>query len=328
MIPDRVRVNPEQCDQAACIAVANFPEFVAVVDNAVWVASTAQDGEWTATRIDPSTNEVVGHVPLGGAAEDLAAGLGYIWAVVQTDMDGDKSKWELVGIDSATNTRIVDSIPIAGNRVGEHAIAVGGSFVWITGSNGLLYRFDPASQEIKRFELGGYLTDYGPEDGPLRVTADNGTVWVASTSGSILRLDPSTGEPQGDSIEVGWNVYDIVVGYDRVWVTQQTPRGREQISVVDAERGTPAREPIELMNAIPAPPVVGLGSIWVLQGDFDNDRRSHLVRVDAETEQVEDVVPVQVGSFSGLDVGANAAWVVGGKLSADMSTVLRIEPGS
>lgn len=326
-IQEQVGLDPKQCGQDACIAVENFPGSIVATTDAIWVANTAHDGEWTATRINPSDNEAVAYVPLGGAAEDLAAGMGYLWAVVETHLRGSQSRWELVGIDAVTNRRTVDSIPIGGDRVGEHDIAVGEGFVWITGPEGLLYRYQPSSEVMESFELASHAKDYGIADGPMRVAVGNGAVWLGTNSGSILRVDPSTGRPLGDPAEVGHNVTGITVGYDRVWATQQTPHGREQMSVVDAKTGAVARPPIELIDAIVNPPVVGLGAIWVLQGDYEDEEQSRLVRVDGETERLSDVIPVRASSsFSGLDVGADAAWVVGGKLSAQSSTVLRIEP--
>jgi streptogramin lyase len=111
---------------------------LAADDTSVWVSSGCNDPVlW---RIDPASNTSTATVMLPGAADQVALGLGSVWATT-TDSGGGKAL--LVRVDPGTNLIVgTTDTPAKGIQLGR-ALAVGEGAVWV-GAGTALYKLAPA----------------------------------------------------------------------------------------------------------------------------------------------------------------------------------------
>lgn len=199
--------------------------FVAVGAGAVWTGNGDERaaGGHTVSRIDPTTNTIVGpSITIRGHSEGIAVGNGAVW-VCSHDVA------ELTRIDPATN-QVVASIALGSDP---HGVAVGDASLWVgLYHDGTLARVDPVTNRVvAKIPLGfggtniavgpgGAWTyaanpNYGaghPADDriarvalrtnrvaetlhvggvPAGIAADEGTVWVAvHDPDAVLRIRP------------------------------------------------------------------------------------------------------------------------------------------
>jgi YVTN family beta-propeller protein len=126
----------------------------------VWIADAISN---TIRRFDPATEKVVATIQVGPKPQFLAVGEGAVWVMNQAD--GTVSR-----IDPASNT-VVATIHL-GETVQGGDIAVGGGYVWLRGSDTLLFKIDPATNAI--------VARYGPSAGSGSVAADDAAVWITA----------------------------------------------------------------------------------------------------------------------------------------------------
>jgi YVTN family beta-propeller protein len=126
----------------------------------VWIADVAKKA---ILRFDPVTEAVVATIEVGWQPQFLAVGEGAVW--VMNQLDGTVSR-----IDPASNT-VVATIAV-GEPIEGGDIAVGGGYVWLRGSDTLLFKIDPATNAI--------VARYGPSSGSGSVAADDNAVWVTA----------------------------------------------------------------------------------------------------------------------------------------------------
>jgi YVTN family beta-propeller protein len=126
----------------------------------VWIADVANNA---IVRFDPMTEAVVATIEVGKRPQFLAVGEGAVW--VMNQLDGTVSR-----IDPASNT--VAATIAVGEPIEGGDIAVGGGYVWLRGSNTLLFKIDPATNAV--------VARYGPSSGSGSVAADDDAVWITA----------------------------------------------------------------------------------------------------------------------------------------------------
>lgn len=160
------------------IEVGEGPTELAAGDSAIWVSNTA---EGSVSRIDPSTNEEMAKIEVGGAPGDLAvAGDGAVW-VANPELG------VVQRIDPLGNSRTPDvAIPVA-PEMSAIDLAVD-RYLWVSVVGQELIQVDPSNGEVVRTVPG--VT-------PVNVAARTGRVFVLEHDGTVTELDPVTGEPTG-----------------------------------------------------------------------------------------------------------------------------------
>jgi hypothetical protein len=135
---------------------------------AVWTLSPSRN---EVTRIDPAAGTTVATIMVGANPLAMAVDEEAVWTL---NGDGTMSR-----IDPAGNN--VAATITLGEPVQSGAIAFGGGFVWVRGSNTLLFKIDPATNQV--------VARYGPAAGPGGDAADDSNVWItSSTTNTIWRL--------------------------------------------------------------------------------------------------------------------------------------------
>ena len=124
-------------------------------------------------RVDPASGEIVATIDVGIQPQFIAVGEGALWTMNQRS--GTVSR-----VDPATNS-VTATIEL-GEQVQGGDIAVGGGYVWLRGSRTLLFKIDPATNEV--------VARYGPHAGSGSVAADDTAVWItAHDITTIWRLE-------------------------------------------------------------------------------------------------------------------------------------------
>jgi hypothetical protein len=120
--------------------------FVALGDDAVWIAIDHPNGVW---RLDPRTGKVLATIKLSFSPADIAVGETGVWIA---DPLGDS----VVRIDPSTD-RVAATFRVG--RTPEH-LAVGAGSVW-TGNtrDGTVSRIDPKTFDVKTVDVGGTPED-------------------------------------------------------------------------------------------------------------------------------------------------------------------------
>ena len=169
---------------------------------------------------------------------------------------------------------------------------------------------------------------------PLRMTPgavaiSEDSVWVAdSRRGLVVRLPPGYGEPTARityrrSTSVGLNVggfrldpTSLAAGAGAVWLTDGSARLLRLDPRTSRATSIPAPRPLDGV-------AVGAGAVWAFSAE-----RAAVVRIDARTNAVTDVIPIvsRGGAEAPFPIGiaANAlgVWVLNG----NTATVTRIDP--
>lgn len=164
-----VRVDPATNAVAASYPIEGQPTAVRVGFGAVWITDPAANVVY---RFDPSAGAVVGTIEVGARPQFLAVGAGAVWTMNQAD-------GTVTRIDPGTNG-IAATIQL-GEGIQGGDITVGGGYVWLRGSDTLLFKIDPATNQV--------VARYGPSSGSGSVAADDRAVWVtAHDTRTIWRL--------------------------------------------------------------------------------------------------------------------------------------------
>jgi class 3 adenylate cyclase/streptogramin lyase len=207
-----------------------------------------QGGVWTVRfrslfHVDPSRSEVRSRIELetGGQpfSANLAEGSDKIWVAYER---------ALIEVNPATDVqREVMTLPTHVDTPGSVDVVVGGGFVWVGTSEGLLVRYDPRTDEDRtRTDLdaidsmafghgsvwttdvvGGTVSRYDADTmrrvAEVDLAADylvSGDlfVWTLSTgTGTLARIEPTTNEVLG-VVQVGPDPFGLAAGAGAVWV--------------------------------------------------------------------------------------------------------------
>jgi DNA-binding beta-propeller fold protein YncE len=282
-----------------------------------------------------------GPIPIGGYANLVAVGEGYVWVPVADDSErvtllridpvsGVIARWPYVGssevriatsggavwladpqtrrltrIDATTGRQTVTR-PFEGRRA-PRELGVGAGGVWLVpGRGGDLAVADLADGKVSSRVRTGVQTigDVAPA---------GGVVWL-STAGppGVMRLDARTGRRLGRLVRVSATALDIAATEDRAWADLGD---EDALVAVDAGKEEAA---LQAPNGGAAFAIaLGFGSVWVT-----NYGRDTVTRLDATTGEPIGA-PIPVGADpKGIAVGMGAVWVA----TAGACTLTRIVP--
>jgi virginiamycin B lyase len=213
----------------AVFSVQGHPDWLAVMDDGVWVTSSSANH---VVRLDATTNKTDAIITLEKPCSGLAIGFGSLWVP-------SCGSHNLVRANPKTGV-IQATIP-ANPADSEGGITTGAGSVWlVTSATSELDRIDAATNMIvARIQLprGSFNPIYAGD-----------SVWVASNEGnSLVRVDPATNKVIG-ATAIGPKPRFLTVGEGSIWVLNQ---GDGTISRVDSKTGN-------LLATIPAG-IPGLG---------------------------------------------------------------------
>jgi class 3 adenylate cyclase len=261
-------------------------------------------------RLDPASGDVrllPGLLPhLSGELPGLAVGEGGVWAVDTivhhidlTDMTregvvedvssvyqrstravatGFDDLWVAVGpslyrIDPADD-EVVDRRDFPGLSTSiATGMAVGVDAVWVTKTDGTLFRIDPTEglRVEETIELGGSLSD---------VTIADDAVWIADEFGDVIRVDPARNR-ETDRIHVSGTPKALAATTEHLWIVD--PAGL--VTVIDL-RTRSIRKVINV-GGRPVDVAVGLDAIWVA-----DEGRDRVMKLTESTLEEEDHYPI------------------------------------
>jgi YVTN family beta-propeller protein len=298
---------------ASAIVYATRPSGITVPPNSVGI-------------IDPKTNGVVGHVPVGSRPDRVAVGEGGVWIA---NLD-DKTLSRIdPGKRTLTRTILLDATPTGvavgfgavwvahgllgtvsrvapqytgietirppftaiGGAGARGSVAVGAGSVWVAFGDSSVSRIDPASRRVVATIIAGNT--------PSAIAYGSRSVWVANERDSrVSRINPATnGRTFGPDLSVGLSPLAVTVGGGAVWVTDS---GDDQVTRIN-----PGSNSVTSFAVGRAPTGIayGAGSVWVA-----NSGDGTVSRIDPTTSKV--VATIRVGnSPREIAVGAGKIWV-------------------
>jgi streptogramin lyase len=213
----------EELPPVATFIVKGHPDWLAVTEDAVWVASSNVNH---VVRLDAATNQPGTIITIAQPCSGMAADFGSLWI----PSCGDHT---LIRADVKTGA-IQATIP-AGPADSEGGIATGAGSVWlVTSKASELDRIDPATNSV--------IAKIVIPPGSFNPVFANDSIWVSSNQGNALvRVNPATNSVTS-STPIGPMPRFLTVGAGSVWVLNQ---GDGSISRVDATTG-------KLIATIPA----------------------------------------------------------------------------
>lgn len=199
----------------ATFAVEGRPDWMAVTDDAVWVASSNVNH---VVRLGAKTNQPGTVVNVAEPCSGLTFGFGSLWIPSCGDHN-------LVRVDAHTGK--LEARIAASPADDEGGIAIGAGSVWIvTSKDGVLARIDPVTNTIKaniRIPAGSFNPAFA-----------NDSVWITSNAGnSLVRVDPATNKVVSET-PVGPKPRFLTVGGGSIWILNQ---GDGTVARVDAATG-------------------------------------------------------------------------------------------
>jgi len=240
--------------------------------------------------IDPDKGAVVGTVPLGASAGQIAAGAGSAW---------------VANFGEHTVSRIQNGEIRQVIRVGSgpSGIAVGNGAVWVANAlDGSVARIDPGTGQVVQ------AVPVGNE--PSGIAYGQGAVWVSDkVDHAIVGIDPRTGKV---TRRVGLDVSpdDLAVGAGSVWATSE--------SAGEVFRISPDGKDVATIRVGTGPSAIAAspGAVWVA-----NSLDGTVSRIDPSRDVV--TATLEVGNDpSGIAVSPGAVWVT----NEFSGTVTRIDP--
>jgi YVTN family beta-propeller protein len=276
--------------------------------------------------IDPTSNDIVGEVPVGLRPGPLAAGEGAVWVGNLDDRNltkiavPERSNAGTVSLENRTPTgiatgegavwvahgrlgtvsrvdpqftRVTDTIPVIGfpTALVGGAVTVGSGSVWATFSDSTLARIDPVGLEVTGRALAGSQ--------PLSIAHGAGAIWVANAlDANVERFNPLTFEEGPvDEPSVGARPLAVVVGAGAVWVANSSDDTVTRIGITSLATRT-----IDVGDG-PSAVAYGSGGVWVA----NTDGRS-VTRIDPATGDVTATIPVG-NAPAGLAIAGDLVWV-------------------
>jgi streptogramin lyase len=285
-----------------------------------------------------------GKVAIGGYANLVAVGQGYLWVPVAAPAAREPGQIALLRVDVRTGQ--VRRYRLRGS--GEVRIRVGAGAVWLA---------DPQTRRVTRLDIatgrrrtarpfhgaqapreidadangawvvpaaGAAVVELDPESARVRrrvrldtaeigdVALDHRHAWFSTTSGKVLRVDRRSGRVMGSPIEVGATALDIEVGEGQVWVDLGES---DRLAHLDARSG-------RLLGRVPSGGsvfaiVIGHGSVWATNYGADT-----VTRLDAKTgERIGAALPSGTDP-KGVATGEGSVWIA----DAGDCTVTRLAP--
>lgn len=263
----------------ATIPIQGDPDWMALTDDAVWVAVSRMNH---VVRLDAATSQIGAVVPIGEPCSGMAVGFGSLWIPSCKD--------HTVGrVDAKTGApqAVID----AGPADSEGGICSGAGSVWIIGSKESdLLRIDPTSNRV--------VAHIHLPPGSFNPVFANGSIWVSSNSGgTLVRVNPHTNTVMSET-SVGPSPRFLTVGADSIWVLNQ---GDGTIARVDARTGKRTAVIAAGIPGFGGEITFGDGAVWASVFDFP------ITRIDAKSNAV-------TGQWTGaggdsIRVGHGSIWL-------------------
>ena len=252
--------------------------------------------------IDPTTNEIVGEVPVGTDPGAIAIGNDAVWVANAGDLSVSR-------INPRTRTR-VRSIAVPATPTG---LAFAGGLVWVVhGLLGTVSRIDPDFDRLLEPEID---TGVGRSSGGS-IAAGRSGVWVALAGHDIAyvgRIRPSDGRIGPRGFPAG-RPTAIAVGDDAAWVAN----GGEGSTISRVNLTTATAAGNITVGRRPAAIAVSSDTLWVANSADDN-----VAVVDPASNSVRDFVAVGDEPVA-VAFGEGYVWVA----NAGDGTVSRIDPAT
>lgn len=287
--------------------------------------------------IDPSSNRLVGEVPVGQQPASLTVSGGSVWVVNA----GDRT----ISRVDARRRAVIDTIPVA-DAAWLGGVAVAGGSPWVVAGHGAAFsvsRISPTFDEVvdsvrlgrptasswrprplategrRLFALGAtgrllevdatarrLVSRYETGVNSVDLAVADGTVWLGSEN-ALLPLDLSTRQV-GSRLSVAQGVSGFSVGAGAVWVACAFD---DVVARVDVARHAVTTIPV---GDQPVDVAVGGGAVWVAnRGD------STVSRIDPRSQRVTAIIPLGVRP-GGIAAGKGVIWVTGEWPQAEKST--------
>jgi streptogramin lyase len=242
----------------ATFAVEGRPDWMAVTENAVWVASLNANH---VVRLDTRNNQPSTIVTVAEPCSGLAVGFGSLWI---PSCGGHT----LVRVDAQTGAP--QATIKAGPAEDEGGIAVGAGSVWIvTSKDGDFARIDPGTNTV--------TAHVHLPAGSFNPIFANGSIWVSSnTRGTLVRVDLATDKVVSET-PVGPMPRFLTSGGGSIWVLNQ---GDGNIARVNASTG---KRTALIAAGIPGDGgeiTFGAGAVWASVFDYP------ITRIDPATNTV------------------------------------------
>jgi virginiamycin B lyase len=242
----------------ATIPVEGDPDWMALTDDAVWIAVSSMN---RVVRLDAATNQPGTVVAVAEPCSGLVVDFGSLWIPSCRDHT-------VVRVDAKTGA-LQATIP-AGPADSEGGICSGAGSIWIVGSKESdLLRIDPTGNRV--------VAHIPLPPGSFNPVFADDSIWVSSNAGGTLeRVNPSTNTVESET-PVGPRPRFLTVGAGSVWVLNQ---GDGTIARVDAKTGK--------RTAVITAGIPGLGgeiafgddAVWATVFDFP------ITRIDARSNEV------------------------------------------
>jgi DNA-binding beta-propeller fold protein YncE len=277
----------------------------------------------TVVKIDPSSNEVNGGIPVGTSPSLVAADGERVWVANFKDET-------LQSIDTNTD-EASPGRALVGAPTG---LAVGGGLVWLTNHfEETLYKLDPSQarstepievgrgaygvvfgddaawvanrdlDQVMRVEPDGEITwiDLPKGSGPKGIAFGDGFVWVGeSLTGKVAKIDPSSNEVVSTISLVSGQPEALAFGEGYLWVTDINGD-----AVTRIDPATELGSPIPDVGDAPSAIATGGGAVWVTNSNDDT-----VARIDPAKAQVVERIDLDSGGRPvGVAVSSDAVWV-------------------
>jgi YVTN family beta-propeller protein len=279
-----VRIDPATSRITKAIPVPGA-HLLAVDDDAVWIASSAQPA---LTRIDPRSDAILGSVDTAelGVPGFLAAGGGAVWVGrVWRPFD------RLWKYDQGSAT--LAAIPAAITPIG---VATGAGSVWVVGNAALVARIDPEGGDVLWSVDLRKASRCDCYSGSIAV--GEGSVWTiggGEQADTVFRVDLESRRTL--TVPLGAPATDIAVGDGAVWVTNPDADAVSSIDPTTNRVTSTIR-----VGRIPSRIAVGRRYVWVA-----SSRDGTVVRVDPRTA---DIATIDVGGTpEDIATGQDTIWV-------------------
>jgi len=203
-VPAALRHPISELTPVARIHLGKTADWVAMTDDAVWVATTGPEG---VAQIDPRSNTVTAAIALPGeACAGLAVGFDGLWVPLCAKPNA------LARVD--LRTRGVAMVPEAGPADREGGIAVSRDSVWlVVDGRSTLARIDPSALRI---------TERIPvPQGSLNVTYGDGFLWVTRPTGAQVTIVDADKDRVIGTVPTGPKPRFLDAGAGSVWTLNQ-----------------------------------------------------------------------------------------------------------
>lgn len=200
----KVQVAATSLRRAATISLGGAPDWLAISEEAVWVANSKFK---SVQRIDPKTNSIIAKIEF---FDEPCSGLTFAFGTLWVPLCGKPAS--LARVEPRTN-KIVATLPF-GPADSEGGISASDDSIWlIADENGTLLRIDPQTNTVRQ--------KISVPPGSFNPLYSRPFLWVTGNKTSVLTpVDSRTGEALA-SIPVGPQPRFLASGAGYIWTLNQ-----------------------------------------------------------------------------------------------------------